>query len=288
MTDRFAELDAALERVIAAARAHLDAVKAADGAPDDDAVWHAYVLLNNASHDYDEQLNDVFGEVTPWDLEEISGDEIDKGRVPALISSDVNGGRPAADPYPHVVSVRQRRDYRVPSVTALVRVAEEGRPTPPEGEDYEPIGTVAEALLELLQSGDGSLGMLDVPELEPLDGVVLVAEVADAFDPESAGGEDLAGVRPRSGSARRTARWPGSTSGRWRIWKADRRREACSGAGIIALVRQRRQGRHAALTAEEHLAGPVPEQLYPGQFPAGVLGRDRELHRRGHPVDMWW
>jgi len=193
MTDRFAELDAALERVIVAARAHLDAVKAADGAPDDDAVWHAYVSLNNASHDYDEQLNDVFGEVTPWDLEEISGDEIDKGRVPALISSDVNGGRPAADPYPHVVSVRQRRDYRVPSVTALVRVAEEGRPTPPEGEDYEPIGTVAEALLELLQSGDGSLGMLDVPELEPLDGVVLVAEVADAFDPETAGGEDLAG-----------------------------------------------------------------------------------------------
>ncbi len=40
------------------------------------------------------------------------------------------------------------------------------------GEEYEPIETVAEAVLELLQSGDGSLGMLDVPELDPLDGVV--------------------------------------------------------------------------------------------------------------------
>ena len=82
MTDDrpFAELDAALERVVAAARAHLAAVKAADGERDDDAVWHAYVALNNASHDYDELLNDVFGEVTPWDLEAISADEADGGR----------------------------------------------------------------------------------------------------------------------------------------------------------------------------------------------------------------
>ena len=191
MTERFAELDAALERVVAAAQAHLQAVKAADGVPDDDAVWHAYVSLNNASHHYDELLNDVFGEVTPWDLEQISGDDLDGARVSTLISADVNGGRPGGDPYPHVVSVRQRRDYRVPSVAALVRLAEEGRPTAPEGEEYERISTVAEAMLELLQSGDGSLAMLDVPELEPLDGVVLVAEVAQPFDPELAGGEDL-------------------------------------------------------------------------------------------------
>ena len=84
---------------------------------------------------------------------------------------------PASDPYPHVVSVRQRRDYRVPSVAALLRLAEEGRAPAGEDEVLEPVATVGEAVLELLQSGDGSLGMLDVPELEPLDGVVIVAEV---------------------------------------------------------------------------------------------------------------
>ena len=46
----------------------------ADGQPDEDAVWDAYVTLNNASHAYDELLNDVFGEVTPWDVEAISPD----------------------------------------------------------------------------------------------------------------------------------------------------------------------------------------------------------------------
>ena len=69
MTDRHAELDAALERVIAAARDHLTAVKAADGRTDDDEVWRAYVELNNASYEYDEMLLDAFGEVTPWDVE---------------------------------------------------------------------------------------------------------------------------------------------------------------------------------------------------------------------------
>jgi len=40
-------------------------------------------------------------------------------------------------------------------------------------------------VLELLQAGDGSLGMLDVPELEPLDGLVIVAEVDAPLDPEA-------------------------------------------------------------------------------------------------------
>ncbi len=83
-----------------------------------------------------------------------------------------------------MISVRQRRDYRVPSVSALIRLAEDGRPSLGDGEEYEPIRTVADAVLELLQSGDGSLGMLDVPELDPLDGVVLVAEVDQALDPQ--------------------------------------------------------------------------------------------------------
>jgi len=180
MSDRFVELEAALDRVIGSARAHLAAVNAADGAPDDDAVWQAYVALNNASHEYDVLLEDVYGEVTPWDLEEITGED---DEVPATLIS-VPDGPPGHDPHPHVISVRQRRDYRVPSVTALVRLAEEGRPSPADGEEYEPIRSVADAVFELLQSGDGSMGMLDVPELDPLDGVVLVAEVDQPLDPE--------------------------------------------------------------------------------------------------------
>ncbi len=187
MSERFAELEAALDHVIAAARAHLAAVRAADGAPDDDAVWNGYVALNNASHDYDELLNDVFGEVTPWDLEEITGDDEEDVLASTLISVPV--GPPGGDPHPHVVSVRQRRDYRVPSVAGLVRVAEEGRPILADGEQYEPIRTVGEAVLELLQSGDGSLAMLDLPELDPLDGVVIVAEVDRPLEPEALGAD---------------------------------------------------------------------------------------------------
>ncbi len=183
MTDKFAELDAALERVITAARAHLGAVKAAEGEPDDDAVWRAYVDLNNASYEYDEQLNDVFGEVTPWDLEAISAEEA-AGRLQTLVSEGDGAPVMPDDPYPHVVSVRQRRDYRVPSVSALLRMAETAR-APGDDDAVEPMTTVSEAVLELLQSGDGSLGMLDIPELDPLDGVVVVAEVAQPLDPES-------------------------------------------------------------------------------------------------------
>jgi hypothetical protein len=176
MTDSFAELDAALDRVVTAARAHLEAVKAADRERDDDAVWRAYVALNNASHEYDEVLNDVFGEVTPWDLEEISAEEAEGGRGGEFTGGDLPA--PADDPYPAVVSVRQRRDYRVPSVAALLALAEMARGTS-AGEPLEPITSVGDAVLELLQSGDGSLGMLDLPELDPLDGVVVVAEVAN-------------------------------------------------------------------------------------------------------------
>lgn len=184
MTDDFAptdgpsaaEIDAALERVVAAARAHLAAVRAAKGERDDDAVWEAYVALNNASQAYDELLNDVYGEVTPWDLEAITAEDEAETLVTVSAVGTVAGG---GDPHPRVVSVRQRRDYRVPSVSALIRLAEEGRPPAGEGEEQPPVRTVAEAVLELLQSGDGSLGMLDVPELEPLDGVVIVAEVGE-------------------------------------------------------------------------------------------------------------
>src|SRR6266511_3079401 len=105
MTDRHAELDAALDRVMAAAREHLAAVKAADGRTDDDEVWRAYVELNNASFEYDELLLDAFGEVTPWDVEAIDPDEADR-------AFGVGVDEEPTDPYPRVVSVRQRRYCR--------------------------------------------------------------------------------------------------------------------------------------------------------------------------------
>jgi hypothetical protein len=197
MTDQHAELDAALERVIEAARGHLTAVKAAEGRIDDDDVWQAYVTLNNASYEYDELLLDAFGEVTPWDVESIDPDEADFG----VGLGGLDGAEPT-DPHPQVVSVRQRRDYRVPSVAALLRVAEAARRSglPEDEEEAEPVENVGEAVLELLQAGDGSLGALDIPELEPLDGVVMVSDVAAALDLESFAEDDAAGpFQPSSG-----------------------------------------------------------------------------------------
>jgi len=187
MTDQHGELDAALERVIDAARHHLAAVRAAQGRIDDDNVWQAYLALNNASFAYDEQLLGAFGEVTPWDVEAIDPEEADQRFAAG------EGGEPT-DPHPQVISVRQRRDYRVPSVSALIRVAEAARrENTPTEEEMEPVEGVGEAVLELLQSGDGSLGALDVPELEPLDGVVMVSEVGTPVDLESFDDDDAVG-----------------------------------------------------------------------------------------------
>jgi hypothetical protein len=191
MAENKAELDAALERVVEAARAHLTAVQAAEGRIDDDDVWQAYVDLNNASYAYDELLLANFGEVTPWDVEAIDPDEADQRFGLGVGGIDGSG----SDPYPQVLSVRQRRDYRVPSVGALLRAAEAARSTAvPEDEDPGPVETVGEAVLELLQAGDGSLAALDVPELEPLDGLLTVTEVAKPLDLEAF--EDSDGTGP--------------------------------------------------------------------------------------------
>ncbi len=178
MSDQHEHLDEALEKVVAAMRAHLTAVRAADGRVDDDGVWKAYVELNNASYAYDDALLDAYGEVTPWDVDAIDPDLADEklGEF-----SDLSG---ASDPYGQIVSVRQRRDYRVPSVAALIKAAEAARRESLSGEEgaSDPVESVGEAVLELLQAGDGSLSALDVPELEPLDGLVAVAEVATPLD----------------------------------------------------------------------------------------------------------
>jgi hypothetical protein len=191
MTDQYAELDAALDRVVASARAHLAAVKAAQGRIDDDDVWQAYVDLNNASFAYDERLLDEFGEVTPWDVESIDPDEADQRF--GLGIGGIDGSEPA-DPYQQVISVRQRRDYRVPSVAALLRIAEAARRNSvPEDEDPGVVESVGEAVLELLQAGDGSLSSLDVPELEPLDGLLTVTEVNEPLDLDAFPDEDGTG-----------------------------------------------------------------------------------------------
>ncbi|HEX2355706.1 MAG TPA: hypothetical protein VHI50_04490 [Micromonosporaceae bacterium] len=188
MTETHTDLDAALHRVIEAAWSHLAAVRAAEGRIDDDDVWRAYVALNNASYEYDELMLDAFGEVTPWDVESIDPDEVDRG-------FGVDDEEEPTDPHSHVVSVRQRRDYRVPSVAALLRVADSARAAAtPDEEPSELVETVGEALLELLQAGDGSLGALDIPELDPLDGVVTVTEVETPLDLESFADDD--GVGP--------------------------------------------------------------------------------------------
>jgi hypothetical protein len=189
MTDRHSDLDTALERVISAAREHLAAVQAADGRTDDDQVWRAYVELNNASFAYDELLLDEFGEVTPWDVDSIDPDEADKQFAAGV---EVRKGD---DAYPRVVSVRQRRDYRIPSVRGLLALADSVRRSSPRAEDEEaaPVESVGEALLELMQSGDGSLGELDIPEVESLNGVVVVAEVGAPLDPEGYADTDGSG-----------------------------------------------------------------------------------------------
>ncbi|HEU5108133.1 MAG TPA: hypothetical protein VFT95_06205, partial [Micromonosporaceae bacterium] len=154
MTDQQAPLEDALERVIAAARAHLAAVRAAEGRVDDDDVWQAYVDLNNASFAYDELLLDAYGEVTPWDVEEIDPDPDDARLLRGRDGTD--GGEPA-DPHPRVISVRQRRDYRVPSVAALLWAAQDARQktaTDRADERAAAEGTLDELEVEAAGAGD--------------------------------------------------------------------------------------------------------------------------------------
>jgi hypothetical protein len=181
--DSVADLDLALERVIDAARAHLRAVKAAAGAVDNDAVWAAYVELNNSSVAYDELLEDAYGEVTPWDVaDELAVD---------VTTADLEGGiepEDEAEPEELRISVRQRRDYVVPHLEALLRAGSQARSTVWEGVNDkragEPVQSVGEAVSELLHAGGGSMAGLDVPELVPQSGLVLVNVVEDTLGPD--------------------------------------------------------------------------------------------------------
>lgn len=197
-TDQATELDDALEQVITAAREHLAAVRAADGVTDDEDVWRSYVALNNASHTYDQLLLDEYGEVTPWETESIDLKAAEEPAEVPLTGPDVPVGETAPDDaYPAVVSVRQRRDYRVPSLAALLAAAEVAAQRLALDEEVEPPDTMVDAIMELVRDGDGSLSGLDVPELEPLAGVLTVAEVAQPLDLDAPETADLFAIGER-------------------------------------------------------------------------------------------
>jgi hypothetical protein len=92
-------------------------------------------------------------------------------------------------------------------VAALLGAAREAaqRLAVEAGEQAKPPATVADAVLALVRDGDGSLAGLDVPELEPMAGVVTVVEVeaplapqpgaTDTVAPFQLGADDLAAGR---------------------------------------------------------------------------------------------
>ncbi|MFL6128419.1 MAG: hypothetical protein ACJ73E_05070 [Mycobacteriales bacterium] len=180
MTDR-TELEQALSRVCEAAREHLRVVLAADG-EDDDAVWARYVALNNAALAYDRLLEDRTGEVTPWEIaDELSVEDDDAGAAGPAGEADEAGDDLR-------ISVRQRRDYVVPSIDGLLAAGAAARQVAWGAVDQErggePVRSVGEAVYELLHAGGGSLAGLDVPALVPQSGLVLVNVVDDTLGPD--------------------------------------------------------------------------------------------------------
>ena len=278
MTDQHVPLDAALERVIEAARAHLAAVKAAEGRVDDDDVWQAYVELNNASFEYDELLLDAFGEVTPWDVESIDPDEADERFGVGL--GGVDGNEPA-DPHPQVISVRQRRDYRVPSVAALVRVAEAARRAAAAGRR----GRVRAGGVGRRGGAGAAAGRRRLAGRARHPGAGAARRRGDGHRGQR---------RARPGGVRRRRRrrpvppgprttgWStGSTSTRtWTLELAGS--EPTSDDGRAGRTRRADSVREARLrlgddaAAEHHLPRAVAEQPHPGQLPAGELRLDRQ------------
>jgi hypothetical protein len=173
------ELEHALARVCEAARQHLRTVLAAKGEADDEAVWADYVALNNASLAYDRLLEERTGEVTPWEVGEelsVEGDDTDPTGESDDAGDDLR------------ISVRQRRDYLVPSIEGLLAAGAAARTVAWGALDRErsgePVRSVGEAVYELLHAGGGSLAGLDVPALVPQSGLVLVNVVDDTLGPD--------------------------------------------------------------------------------------------------------
>ncbi|HEV2087631.1 MAG TPA: hypothetical protein VGR21_04910 [Cryptosporangiaceae bacterium] len=172
-----AEIDAALDAVIAAARAHRAIVR--DGAEDE--VWSAYVSLNNATVRYDDLISEAYDEVTPWDCEYLDAGEVERA---ATEPSAADIEPPAAVEATAILSVRHRRDYLVPDVPRLLRTASEARRVTWADQDTDraqtAVANLGEAVYEIVHSGDGTIAALDAypDELVPGNGVLLVNAVS--------------------------------------------------------------------------------------------------------------
>jgi hypothetical protein len=199
------DLRVALEKVVEAARRHLEAVIADGGRSEGEASWSAFVELNNASASYDEALDDAYGEVTPWDVYQIDAEG-------EPVGADGNGEIEIPVDAP-LVSVRERRDYLVIDEDGIMAHARElraarlaaadgtgrsggghpgggrsGRAT--NGTAEEPLETIAAAFAEILQAE--TLPLLENTALVRIAGAAVVDEldepvlVADYPPPEQA------------------------------------------------------------------------------------------------------
>ncbi|MFI5954201.1 hypothetical protein [Cryptosporangium sp. NPDC051539] len=172
-----AQIDAALDAVVVAARHHRTVLQA--GAAEEQ-VWRAYVALNNATVRYDDLISDVYDEVTPWDCEYL---ETDEAVAAASAGGSVPTGSAPVGDGALMVSVRHRRDYVIPEPSRLLALATETRRTSWATVDSthaaRPVTDLGEAVNELVQAGDGTVAALDAyPEdLVPGNGVLLVNAV---------------------------------------------------------------------------------------------------------------
>lgn len=180
-----AEIDAALEAVITAARQHR--VVLANDAASPQEVWAAYTTLNNASVHYDDLISRAYDEVTPWDCEYIEAEE-EPEVAPA-------GQRTEAQVR---LCVRHRRDYLVPNPDAVIAAAKAAR-LRMDGDGEVEISHLGQAVYALIDSGDGTVAALDdVEELEPGNGVLLINEVIAAGEPSPRADPEALFVLPRT------------------------------------------------------------------------------------------
>ena len=171
-----AQIDAALDAVMTAARNHRAVLRA--GASEE-RVWRAYVALNNATVRYDDLISEVYDEVTPWDCEYLEADGEPEIEVPDGSRVGTPGGV-GGDAGALMVCVRHRRDYVVPEPARLLALATEARQRSWAAINAthaaRPVTEVGEAVNELVQAGDGTVSALDSypEELVPGNGVLLV------------------------------------------------------------------------------------------------------------------
>jgi hypothetical protein len=197
-----AEIDSALDAVIVAARAHLALLRAGDRATEQQ-VARAYVALNNATVRYDDLLSEEYDEVTPWDVEYLEPEEGDQLEEAAAAPATVA----EADSGSTTICVRQRRDFQVPDIAALIQLGTDQRLRNWSAHDPQyarsPVRTLGDAVYELVLSGDGSLAALDAyPELVPGNGVLLINAVADPLtfgDPVQTEDDEPFRLRPGDG-----------------------------------------------------------------------------------------